>query len=174
VQRLYSDPAMRYLNANQNPVKAAAFFSFLMLLTRSARAADPVSWNDLPKAIGPDRPICSLDLLEGPQNDHTYTVATTTGEKFRFRAMGIDDKHLWGDGGSIPRELVAEIGMRHRGRFADPLTQMLEGGIFLCEHGACGNAVFLSRRFPWPSPTGSPVPCPASRSKAFGDCYPPK
>jgi hypothetical protein len=75
--------------------------------------------------------------------------------------MGIDGKHLWGDGGSVPREVVAEIRMRHRGRFADPLTQTFEGGFFLCEHGACGNAIFIIAAIPVAIAYGiaSTVPC---------------
>jgi hypothetical protein len=110
-----------------------------------ARAADVVSWNDLPEKIGLGKSVFTLDslLAERYRQDRAYTVVTTTGEKVNFRAMGIDGQHLWGAGNDIPGNRVSEVRIYHKGRFADPLTEAFRGGIFLCGHldSACDDAL---------------------------------
>jgi hypothetical protein len=105
---------------------------FAALLGSTARAADVAHWDNLKEKIGHGREGFGLRLDECCREDRIYTVVTTSGEKFHFTAMAVDRTHVWGDGPDIPVERIAEIRIRHKGRFADPVTQSLLGGLFVC------------------------------------------
>jgi hypothetical protein len=121
----------------QSFLKLSTLLGFMIPTVSTARAADVVSWDDLPRKIGHGKVIFTLDFAEGNHEDRAYTVVTTSGEKVRFSAMSIDSRHLWGAGHDIPGNRVSEVRIHHKGQFADPLTEAFRGGIFLCGHLAC-------------------------------------
>jgi hypothetical protein len=104
-------------------------FATAILLTSSARAAEVVSWDDLPEKIGHGKRVYTLDgmVMGYSREDRSYTIVTTSGKKFRLRSMGIYREGVRGDGQDIPGDRIVEIRIHHTGRFTDPLTQSFDG-----------------------------------------------
>jgi hypothetical protein len=139
-------------------------FGLIVWSGSAARAADPVSWDDLPAKIGHGKAVFSIDFDGNSQReDRAFTVVTTAGEKVHLNSMGIDNTHLWGDGFDIPREQVDEVRIRHKGSFNEVITQSVEGGLFVCNHlgKACEHAAVFIAVIPVAVAYGivSTIPC---------------